>query len=158
MDAHFPGRVAQEFEVQAWGSELWRCRDRVTQAGIRCLGRRKKCCWRVPLSQTLSQHGRTIHGKGKGVGWHRHCCLPVSSSSDLSLAPDDYHRHQRPWLWWRHSSPACSRCERNVVLVCAHLTRASVVDDLRCRWLPLPLMPLLLGARRERRSQTSSLC
>jgi hypothetical protein len=41
MDARFPGRVAQEFEVQAGRSELWRCHDCGMQAGIRCLGRRK---------------------------------------------------------------------------------------------------------------------
>ena len=125
--------------MQARRSELWWCRDSVTQAGIRCLGRRKKkLLVRDLLSQTLSQHGRAIHGnKGKKEmeGWHRYYCLPVSSSSDLSPAPDDcYHRdHQRPSLWWQHLSPACWRCEWNVVLICAHLRkeRASVVDDLR---------------------------
>ena len=42
MDARFPRRVAEEFEVQAWRSELWRCRESGTQADIRCLRRRKK--------------------------------------------------------------------------------------------------------------------
>jgi hypothetical protein len=42
MEARLPGRVAQEFEVQAGGSELGRGRDGGTQAGIRCLRRRKK--------------------------------------------------------------------------------------------------------------------
>jgi hypothetical protein len=55
MDVRFEGGVAQEFGAQAWRLELWRCRDSVTQAGIRCLGRRKKVLLaRVPLSQTLS--------------------------------------------------------------------------------------------------------
>ena len=38
----FSGRVAQEFGVQVGRVELWRCRDGGTQAGIRCLGRRKQ--------------------------------------------------------------------------------------------------------------------
>jgi hypothetical protein len=42
MDARFPGRVAQEFEVQAGKSELWRCRDCGMQAGISVSGRKKK--------------------------------------------------------------------------------------------------------------------
>ena len=41
MYARFEGRVAQEFELQARRSELWRCRDSGTQAGIRWPGRRK---------------------------------------------------------------------------------------------------------------------
>jgi hypothetical protein len=63
MDVRFEGRVAQEFEVQAGRSELWWCRDSGMQAGIRCLGRRKKGLARVLRSQTLSQHG-TIHRSG----------------------------------------------------------------------------------------------
>ena len=42
MEARLPGRVAQELEVQAGRSELGRGRDGGTQAGIRCLRRRKK--------------------------------------------------------------------------------------------------------------------
>ena len=41
MEAGSPRWVAQEFEVQAWRSELWRGRDGGAQAGIRCLGRRQ---------------------------------------------------------------------------------------------------------------------
>ena len=38
MEACFPGRVTQEFEVQAWRSELWRGRDGGTQVRRRASG------------------------------------------------------------------------------------------------------------------------
>jgi hypothetical protein len=42
VGARLPRRVAQEFEVQAGRSELGHGRDDSTQAGIRCVKRRKK--------------------------------------------------------------------------------------------------------------------
>src|ERR1700679_952772 len=100
MDARFERRVGQGLEVQAGRSELGRCRDSGTQTGIRW--EEKKRIGESPPSQTLSRHG-TIHESGKKMkkgrrgrlkkgegeeGWHRHYCLPASSSSDLSLAPN----------------------------------------------------------------------
>ena len=59
MEAHFPRRVAQEFEVQAWRSELWR-----HAGGHPVSGKKKTGAARVLRSQTLSQHGTITHGSG----------------------------------------------------------------------------------------------
>src|SRR5882762_10720875 len=64
MVASFPRQIAQGCELHAEGSEIWRCYDSGTQAGIRCLGRRRKGLATVLQSQTLLQH-RSIHGQRK---------------------------------------------------------------------------------------------
>jgi hypothetical protein len=73
VEVRIPGRVAQEFEVQAKGSELGQGHDGSIRVGIQCLGGRKKL-QRVVRAQTLSHVA--IHGSGrKGEGARKECVL-----------------------------------------------------------------------------------
>ena len=78
--------------------KLWRSRGTGTQAGIRCLEKR------LARVQVLSRHGDTgaeendVKRGGEVAPAYR---LPASSSSDLSLAPDDHQHHQHQRLWRR---------------------------------------------------------
>jgi hypothetical protein len=93
--ARLPRRVAQEFKVQAGGSdrsELGRSSDGSTQAGIRCLKRRVSES--PPCADAFAARDHTRErkeeGKEKEGEWVARALygLPVSSSSDPPRAPD----------------------------------------------------------------------
>ena len=91
MYVRFEGRVTQEFEVQARRSELWPCRDSGTQAGIRCLGRRKFVVGESPpIADAFRSNTTKGAEKGAEEGWKS---MRVGGSDTGSTA---YLRRRHP--------------------------------------------------------------
>ena len=139
----FPGRAAQEFEMQAGTREIGTLAVYCgMQTGMRCLGRRKRG-WRE--SSNRRRFGRTgpsiIHGNGRKMKKGRKgkmkkatallylCCLLMSLSSDLSLCLLQRPPHVAVVAAFE-SFLLTMRTERGVGLP-LRKARASVVNCLR---------------------------